>query len=216
MADSGLAVFAAVAAAHALGVASPGPDFAIVVRQSLSRGRRAGLWTAAGVGSGIVVHVTYGLFGLRWLTATLPWALSAIALTGAGFLLWMGGQTLRAPPVAEAEPSAASPPPQRGDWRRQFGAGFATNVLNPKATLFFVALFTAVVSGPVSTPLMLALAVWLPLATFAWFATLALLLSHSGLRRALRRHAQRIDRAMGMVLIALGLLVIARTVGAWI
>ena len=48
------AVFATVVLAHALAVASPGPDFAMVVRQSLAFGRGAGLWTAAGIGSGII------------------------------------------------------------------------------------------------------------------------------------------------------------------
>ncbi|WP_020650886.1 LysE family translocator [Solimonas variicoloris] len=214
MLASGLAVFGTVAAAHALGVVSPGPDFAIVTRQSLAYGRAAGVWTAAGIGTGILFHVAYGLFGLRWLIAHAPWALTLIALAGSGFLIWIGSRAMRAQPLPDTgdDPRAAAP----GDWRHNFGTGLATNVLNPKATLFFVALFSAVVSGPMSMPLTLALALWLPLATFGWFATLALLLSHAGLRRALRRHAHRIDHAMGVVLIALGLLVLLRSAGAWL
>ncbi|MFT4046728.1 MAG: LysE family transporter [Solimonas sp.] len=208
---SGLAMFGAVAAAHALGVVSPGPDFAIVVRQSLAHGRRAGVWTAAGIGSGIVFHVACGLFGLGWLIRTVPSALNGIALAGAAFLIWIGGRALGAQPLPGDDAPRAAPDGHRG----HFAAGLATNLLNPKATLFFVALFSAIVSGPVSTPLMIALALWLPLTTFAWFASLALLLSHAGLRGALHRHAHRIDRAMGVVLIGLGLFVCARTVGAW-
>lgn len=213
MAASSLAVFGAVAAAHALGVASPGPDFAIVTRQSLAHGRAAGLWTATGIGCGIIFHVSYGLFGLRWLTQTLPWAMNVIALTGAAFLIWLGSKALRAraaPATKDATVAIA------GTWQRNFATGLATNVLNPKATLFFVALFTAVISGPISTPLMWALAIWLPLTTFAWFATLALLLSRDGLRRTLRQHAHHIDHVMGVVLIGLGVFVALRTIGAWI
>ncbi len=204
--DSAWAVFTGVAAAHALAVMSPGPDFAMVMRQSLAQGRSAGVWTAAGIGSGILFHVAYGLFGLRWLTQRLPWSLEAIALGGAAFLIWMGLGALRAQPHS-AEPAAAAPL-ARGDWKRHFAIGVATNVLNPKATLFFVALFTAVVAGPVSTPMMVLLGAWLPLSTFAWFATVALMLSHPGLRRGLHRHAHRIDRAMGAVLVLLGSAVI--------
>jgi threonine/homoserine/homoserine lactone efflux protein len=214
MAASGFAIFGAVAAAHALGVVSPGPDFAIVTRQSLAYGRSAGVWTAAGIGSGILFHVAYGLFGLSWLIRTAPSALSWIALAGAAFLLWIGSRALRAHPLPADDAGTARAAP--GGHRGSFITGLATNVLNPKATLFFVALFSAVVSGPMSTTLMIALAIWLPLATFTWFATLALLLSHDGLRRALRRHAHRIDHVMGIVLIALGLFVCVRTIGAWL
>lgn len=208
-ADAAWALFGAVAAAHALGVMSPGPDFAVVIRAALSQGRAAGVWTAAGIGSGILFHVAYGLFGLRWLTQRFPWSLDAIALAGAAFLIWMGSSALRAQPL-QLE-NTVERDATRGDWKRHYGIGLATNVLNPKATLFFVALFTTVVSGAVSTPMMIVLAIWLPLSTFGWFATVAVLLSHAGLRRGLQRHAHRLDRAMGVILIALGIAVIART-----
>ncbi len=201
-ADAAWALFGAVAAAHALGVMSPGPDFAIVIRAALAQGRSAGVWTAAGIGSGILFHVAYGLFGLRWLTQQFPWSLTAIALAGAALLIWLGSSALRTQPMRTTEPTATAM--ARNDWYRNFGVGLATNVLNPKATLFFVALFTTVVSGPVSTPMMIVLAIWLPLSTFGWFATVAVMLSHPGLRRGLQRHAHRIDRAMGVILIALG------------
>ncbi|SFF55626.1 Threonine/homoserine/homoserine lactone efflux protein [Fontimonas thermophila] len=210
--ETGWALFGAVAAAHALGVVSPGPDFAVVTRQALTQGRAAGIWTAAGIGSGIVLHVGYGLFGLRWLTHRLPWSLDAIALIGAAFLLWMGSTSLRAR-SHDPDGETAAAGITHGNWRRHYALGLATNVLNPKATLFFVALFTSIVSAPVSLPMMVALAIWLPLSTFAWFAAVAVMLSHRRLQQALQRHAQRIDRAMGLILIALGLAVIADTLG---
>lgn len=203
-ADSAWAVFGAVALAHALGVMSPGPDFAIIVRQSLAYGRAAGVWTAAGIGCGILFHVGYGLFGLRWLVTRVPASLDWIAAAGAGFLLWIGAQALRAQPLPDSD-AMKSPAPRS---HAHFLIGLATNVLNPKATLFFVALFTTVVSGPMprllDSGLAWALTLWLPLSTFAWFATVSLLLSHAGLRAQLRRHAHQIDRAMGVILLLLG------------
>ena len=196
------AVFATVALAHALAVASPGPDFAMVVRQSLAFGRGAGVWTAAGIGSGILFHVAYGLFGLNWLTQRYPQSLLVLGVAGALFLLWMGSQAVRAQPlpdVAEELPAA-----QPGDFAKFFGIGVLTNVLNPKAVLFFVALFTAVVTGPVSTALKVTLGVWIPLATFGWFAFVATMLGNETTRRKLRHVAHWIDRAMGAVLLVLG------------
>ena len=52
------AEFLTVALVHLLAVASPGPDFAIVVRASVSHGRTLGTWTALGVGAGILLHVS--------------------------------------------------------------------------------------------------------------------------------------------------------------
>lgn len=209
-ADSAWTAFVAVALAHALGVASPGPDFAIIVRQSLAHGRASGVWTAAGIGCGILFHVGYGLFGLRWLVARVPASLDLITVAGGGFLIWMGVQALRARTMAAPDSDALAGSAPRGHAPRllphmtDFLIGLATNVLNPKATLFFVALFTVVISDPLPATLAWALALWLPLMTFAWFASISLLLSHAGLRTQLRRHAHQIDRAMGVVLILLG------------
>ena len=85
-----------------------------------------------------------------------------------------------------------------------FGIGVLTNVLNPKAVLFFVALFTAVITGPVSTPMKVVLGLWIPLATFGWFAFVATMLGNEATRRKLRHVAHWIDRAMGVVLLLLG------------
>lgn len=197
------AIFGTVALAHLLGVASPGPDLAMVVRQSLAFGRSAGVWTAAGIGSGILFHVGYGLFGLGWLTQRYPQSLTVIGAIGALFLLWMGAQAIRAQPMRDSAPEQL-PAPQPGDAAKFFGIGVLTNVLNPKATLFFVALFTAVVTGPVSGTMKLVLGLWIPLSTFAWFSFVALMLGNPAARKRLRHYAHWIDRAMGAVLLILG------------
>jgi threonine/homoserine/homoserine lactone efflux protein len=207
----GWAVFGTVAAAHALAVISPGPDFAMVTRQALRHGRTAGLLTAAGIGSGILFHVGYGLFGLSWLARRDPAALRLIGLVGGLFLLWMGYRTLRAPHQSLALGSEAIDPPRTGTWRH-YAIGLATNALNPKAIAFFVALFSAVVGGTLPWTLKLALALWLPLATFGWFAAVTLALSHAGLRGALARRHRALDRALGTILVLLGAWLLALAV----
>ena len=204
--DNAVAVFLTVALAHALAVASPGPDFAMVVRRSLALGRAAGIWTAAGIGSGILFHVGYGLFGLDWLTQRWPASLTAIGLAGGLFLVWMGLGAVRAQPVSGA-PNDDRTELASTAWRH-FGVGLLTNVLNTKAMLFFVALFTVAVSGPISPLLMASRALWLPLSTFAWFALVATVLTRPSARARLLSVAHWIDRAMGAMLIALGASVI--------
>ena len=82
--------FLRLAVAHLLAVASPGPDFAMVLRQSLHRGRRAALWTSVGIGSAILLHVTYSLLGIGLLLRASPVAFGIVKLAGAAYLLWIG------------------------------------------------------------------------------------------------------------------------------
>ena len=66
------AEFLTIAVAHLFAVASPGPDFAVVLRQSVLGGSRTGIWTSLGVGSAILLHVAYCLLGVALLLAQSP------------------------------------------------------------------------------------------------------------------------------------------------
>lgn len=199
------AIFGAVAAAHALGVASPGPDFAIVIRTSLAQGRRAGVFTALGIGSGIVFHVGWGMFGLGWAVQRFPALLDTLRYGGAAFLFWMGVQALRSRPAAVTATGDRTERPPGASLARAYLTGLATNLLNAKALLFFVALCSSVITAGASSALRLALGMWLVLATVAWFSLVASTVGHPGLRNRLVEHAHRIDQAMGLLLIALAL-----------
>ncbi|HUP90880.1 MAG TPA: LysE family transporter [Solimonas sp.] len=203
--SSSLALFTTVAVAHLLAVMSPGPDFAMVTRQTLAFGRAAGLWTAWGIATGIVFHVGYGLFGLGWLIQQVPALLEILRYAGAAFLLWMGWGALRAKPAdLSAQREAAAAPAAR----QTFGVGVMTNLLNPKATLFFVALFSTVITAGTPVGLRVALGAWIILSTGAWFSVVAVTLGHARVRQGLRRYAHWIDRAMGVILVALALVML--------
>ena len=84
--------FLGIVLIHFLAVISPGPDFAVAIRQSVRHGRRVGIWTALGIGAGISVHVLYTLVGISALLRTTPWAMSAARWAGAAYLLWLRAQ----------------------------------------------------------------------------------------------------------------------------
>src|SRR5690606_31123861 len=136
--------FYKVAAAHLLAVVSPGPDFALVLRQSLGYGRRVAIWTSFGIGAAILLHVSYSLLGIGLLIKGSPGWFTALKFAGAAYMAWIGFQALRAGPAKLNEVSAsdASTVPKPAE---AFAAGFLTNALNPKATLFFIALFATVI-----------------------------------------------------------------------
>ena len=195
-------IIATVVAAHALAVASPGPDFAIVLKQAVGAGRRAALWTSLGIGSGIAVHVAYAVVGIALLIANTPWLFTAIQLAGAAYLAWIGLGALRAQPQQASAVEAPASQRMARPWV-DFRLGFVTNVLNPKATLFFLALFTTVMRPGTPLWLQLGLGVWLCLATAAWFALVSVLFTGAAARRWFVARAHWIDRGMGVILLAL-------------
>ena len=193
-------LFAVVAAAHALAVMSPGPDLAIVTRQTLAHGRAAGLRTALGIASGISVHITYAMFGLAWAIQQYPPLLTGLRYVGALLLLWIGWGALRAKPSIVPAPVAAGTRAAA----RDFGIGFLTNALNVKAMLFFVALCSAVITVGTSVQLRLALGAWMIFATGLWFCFVAWTLGHPRVRARLQAYGYWIDRVMGAILLVLG------------
>jgi threonine/homoserine/homoserine lactone efflux protein len=191
------------AGAHLLAVMSPGPDFAMVTRQTLAYGRRAGVWTALGIASGLSFHIGWAMFGLGWMVERVPALLQVLRYGGAAFLLYMGVNALRAQPQALNETVGDTPALPAS---RSYAIGVATNLLNPKVMLFFVALCSAMITTGTPVMLRVALGAWMVMTTAAWFSLTAWSLGHPAIRRRLIGNAHWIDRGMGALLVALGLL----------
>ena len=193
--------FITIAIAHLLAVASPGPDFAVVLKQSVNGGVRAGLWTSAGVGTGIFLHVAYCVLGVALLLSRVDWLFVLVKLIAAAYLAWLGLQALwhacRSADVMRASAGAELAP------MRAFSTGFLTNGLNPKATLFFLALWTVVISPETPVAIQGLYGVYLALATFVWFAMLSRLLGQPRVRGLLLRSGKWFEAGMGAVLLFL-------------
>lgn len=195
--------FSQVALAHLLAVASPGPDFAIVLRQGLVRGRGPALRTAAGIGTGILLHVAYSLLGLGLILRGSPLVFTGLKMAGAVYLGWLGVQGLRARPRAESPVVAPAEAAGAGSARGDFATGFLTNALNPKATLFFVSLFALVVDPATPKLVQAAYGLWMAGATFGWFSLVAVMFTVEAVRGRFLRSVHWIDRGLGVVLLAL-------------
>ena len=193
--------FITIAIAHLLAVAAPGPDFAIVLKQSVNGGARAGLWTSAGVGAGIFLHVAYCVLGVALLLSRVDWLFVLVKLIAAAYLAWLGLRALwnawRSADVVRAGAGAELAP------MKAFSTGFLTNGLNPKATLFFLALWTVVISPRTPVAIQALYGLYLALATFAWFAMLSRLLGQPRVRVPLLRCGKWFEAGMGAVLLAL-------------
>jgi RhtB (resistance to homoserine/threonine) family protein len=195
--------FLIIVGAHALAVASPGPDFAIVLKQSLLHGRRTALWTSLGIGVGLAVHITYSLLGVGWLLENSTATLSALQYLGAAYLAFLGWQAVLAKPRSEEVEltDLTRAPTPRSAWL----TGFLVNVLNLKAALFFIALFVLRVSPHTPKFIQFGYGVWMTLATVAWFSFVSVVFTQPRIRHRFLRYGHWIDRSLGVVFIGFAL-----------
>lgn len=185
-----------------LAVISPGPDFAMVTRNSLLLSRRAGVLTALGIGLGVLLHVGYTLLGVGLLMQQSLWLFNMVKLAGALYLVVLGIRMLRSRPGTDAL-EAAAPVLSDGAALR---VGFFTNALNPKTTIFIVSLFMQVVQPTTPLAVQIGYGVFISVAHMAWFALVALCFSSGLVRDRLLAVRHWIDRVFGALLVVFGLL----------
>ena len=195
-----------ITSVHLLAAASPGPDFVLVSQQTLSNGKKAGLLCSIGIALGLSIHILYSAFGLAAIIANSTTALWAIKLLGGSYLIFLGIKGLRAntQPVVASQETAT----QRSA-TKTVGLGFLCNALNPKAPIYFVSLFTIVISADTSASHLAIYGIWMMAIQLAWFSLVTVLLSAPKVASKLQRGGYIIDRIAGGAMLLLGLKVLA-------
>lgn len=181
---------------HAFALISPGPDFAVVTRLSIVSGRRSGLWSAAGVSTAIGLYVLLCAFGLSLVLAALPGFSRLLSVVGALYLAWLGVQCLRSRGQMPARAVSA-------DGGRAFITGLLTNLLNPKAMLYFGSILSQVLTPDLGRGDIALVWALLVAESFLWFALVANLFSSRRILDWLRTRLIWLDRAIGVVLLGL-------------
>ena len=183
-------------------VITPGPNMAIVIRNSLAHSRGAGIYTAAGLALGNLVHITYCLIGIGVLISQSIMLFNAIKWLGAGYLIYLGIKSLRAKQQTSVNQSLSAPAFGRLDALRN---GFLTDLLNPKATLFFLALFTQIIRP--GTPLFAQIFYGFTIVglELGCFTVLSTIIGHRSVRQWFEQIGHGLERITGPILIGLGL-----------
>lgn len=186
-----------------IAVISPGPDFAVVVRNSLIYSRKTGLLTALGIALGVLIHITYTLTGLGLMVQKNIWLFLCLKYVGAGYLMVLGIRGLRAKKHSLHLGALAHQPDISA--LSAVRMGFLTNALNVKSMLFFISLFSAMIRPDVPLPIMLAYGLIIFLVTWLWFTFLSLCLSGKRSRKIFGNISHWIERFTGAVLLGLGI-----------
>lgn len=190
-------------------VLTPGSSTAVVLRNSLEGGTRAGLQTAAGANTGSLVFGVLCAFGFAFALARWPGVWWALRILGCAYLAWLGLQSIvrAARPPAVAPLATAGPAPTA---HRNFREGFITNVSNPAlATFYFLILPQFIPRGaPIVRWALVLTLIHIALA-FSWHSVWAAAggsLAHALAGGRIRR---TLDAVTGLALVALAVRLLA-------
>lgn len=190
--------FISIATIHFFAVVSPGPDFIIIVRQSISHGRRSALMTSLGIGIGILMHITLCIFGLGMIIKESDLLFKVIQIIGSLYLAYLGIISIKS-----KNSSTESKYNDEFNFNafESFKLGFLTNVLNPKATLFFLSLYVLIISNNTPFQFQILFGLWMSFATGLWFAFLSLILTNKSIVSKIEFMSTKIQRLTGLILI---------------
>lgn len=200
--------FFLIAAVHLLAVASPGPDFAIILKQSIRYDRRTAIFTSFGIAAGILLHVTYSLVGIGLLIASDERLFTALKYIAASYFCYIAWHSLRSKKPNNSSEELLVQSREGGvnqfpSAKKAFFTGFLINGLNVKATLFFVSLFSVIIAPDTPFAIKLSYGLYMTIATGVWFVFLSYLLTHHRVRYFLQVKGYILDRVMGAVLLLL-------------
>lgn len=202
-----ISILFTLAGIHWVALMSPGPDFALIIQNTSHYGRKTGLSIAAGLSAGILIHSILSITGISFLIQQHPMLFVAVQCVGGSYLLWLGLNALRSvyqnwPQRHKAQLQASNR--LLSNQKQAFSRGLMTNLLNPKALVFFVSLMSSLVPASMSTPGKVSAVIILWVLALIWFSLLAWLLSTQRLQRKLAFAAIYIDLVCGILFTCIG------------
>lgn len=181
---------------------SPGVDFVMVTRNTLLHGKKSGLYSALGISAAIWIHLLYFIAGLAIIISNSIILFSIIKYLAAAYLIYIGYKNLKS--NSKLDLNLEGTKKEISNFK-SFKIGFFTNVLNPKTTIFFLSIFTQFVD--VHTPILVQFiyGIIISIAHFIWFSLVSLFLSHPVILNRFKSYKTKIEKAIGVILIALGI-----------
>lgn len=194
--------FLAISSIIILAAVSPGPDFAIVVKNSLQNNRKAGIITALGVSCSLIIHSIYSILGLALVISQSLLLFNIIKYIGAAYLIYIGIKSLKEKrSTIEIKESTQMP---LMNLNKLFLQGLLCNLLNPKAILFILAFFTLIVKPSTDFSVQLIYVLDIALIHLIWFSSLAIIVTHPQVQKKLSQFQYYVVKILGLALIGFG------------
>lgn len=197
-----MSIFLTIAVLHLFAVASPGPDFILVSRQCLRYGRRIAIWTSLGIAIGILFHVALSLTGLSILLQNQPDLFWYIKLLASLYIGYLGIVSLVSKSSNKLVEDATG---QAGNQLRSVTTGLLTNVLNPKALIFFITVFAVAINKETGIFVKSLLGIYMSVATFIWFALVSILLTNKKAIERFKKAIPLLEKVTGFFLLLIAI-----------
>ena len=197
-----MSIFLTIAVLHLFAVASPGPDFILVSRQCLRYGRRIAIWTSLGIAIGILFHVALSLTGLSILLQNQPDLFWYIKLLASLYIGYLGIVSLVSKSSNKLVEDATG---QAGNKLRSVTTGLLTNVLNPKALIFFITVFAVAINKETGIFVKSLLGIYMSVATFIWFALVSILLTNKKAIERFKKAIPLLEKVTGFFLLLIAI-----------
>ena len=191
--------FLTIAILHFFAVSSPGPDFIIVTRQSIRSGRTAAIFTSLGIASGILVHSFAAMTGLTYIISSNPLVFLYLKIIASIYLGYLGFISIFNSSSITQYTSNQSTSDQ--NFLYSYRIGFITNILNPKAILFFITVFSIVVDSSTSVLSLGIYGAYMSIATFIWFTFISYIFTNTTLINKYRNSLPIFEKILGCILL---------------
>lgn len=197
--------FLILASAHFLALLSPGPDFFLIVQTSLRLPFRYAFAVCAGIAAANGLYLIFAVLGLE-IIKELSNLVLVLKYLGAAYLMYIGYLLLRAPkrPLEDDRVNVL----HVKSLKRQFALGFMSGFLNPKNAIFYLSLFTVMVSPETTLRMRSLYALWMTSVVLFWDMGMAWLLGNSHMKQRLEHYLFPIEKISGGILASFGIFLV--------
>lgn len=201
-----LILISTILAIHVFAWFTPGPLFVLIIRNSLVYSRKSGFWTAVGIAIGNFIHITYSITGLSLIISASPVAFNVIKYLGVAYLTYLGVKTF----LIKVETQKADTKYNEHKDISPFKAakiGFLTNILSPKASLFFASIFATVMAS--GSPFWVVVFLWIamPLNSLIMATILSVFFTKKRIRSVYSKYQYIANKMLGVALLILAILI---------
>lgn len=195
------ALFLLVATTHFAALLSPGPDFFLLIRAALLKGRAHADGCAWGIALANLLSMALVLLALSLLPSDGSWLWRAVQAAGGAYFIWIGCQAL----LARRAIVLSQPCQTAGRWRMGLSEGLLASSLNPKLPVFYAGLFGLLREAAMPNWGVALSMLWMTLVVLLWDLALVRLLGRARWRNWMQQRVAWLDRLCGALLLALGL-----------